>query len=142
MSVICGVNTSGYKGVMWHARTGRWNAVIKNEGRKYNLGTFADKETAARHYDAAAHYLLGAFAEPNFPERHTEIDARVRGLIEGTRNGTRRNQRSGMPGIYLHANGRYYAYYNADNRRYSLGGFASLEEAMAARERAMGGGSP
>ncbi len=37
-------NTSGYKGVSWHAN--RWTAQIKNNGKKIHLGCFVDIQDA------------------------------------------------------------------------------------------------
>lgn len=137
-----GRNTSGYKGIAWVPALGRWVATIKNARRKYNLGTFQTKVEAARHYDAAAHVLLGEFAEPNSPERHPDLEEKVRRLIEGTRTGTRRKQRSGVVGVYAHPNGRYYAYFDAGKHRHNLGGFPSVESAQEARNHAMKEASP
>jgi hypothetical protein len=44
-----------------------WAAEIVVNRRSIHLGYFADKEDAARAYDAAAHEHFGAFASPNFP---------------------------------------------------------------------------
>lgn len=61
-------NTSGFKGVSWFARTGKWRAYIGFENRQIHLGYFATPEEAARTYDAKAVELYGEFARPNFPE--------------------------------------------------------------------------
>lgn len=42
----------------------------------------------------------------------------------------------GYPGIYAHKNGRFYAYLFRNNKRHCLGGFPSLEAAIAARRAA------
>lgn len=60
-------NTSGFKGVGWFARTGRWRAYITYQGRQKHLGYFDIAEEAALAYDAAARELFGEFARPNFP---------------------------------------------------------------------------
>lgn len=39
-------NTSGYTGVIWHSRIGKWTARITFKGKTYNLGYFDDVEKA------------------------------------------------------------------------------------------------
>lgn len=59
---------SGFKGVM-AMKDGRWAARVKWQGKNWNLGAFAEKEPAARAYDAAALYVdprIGVHAL-NFP---------------------------------------------------------------------------
>jgi hypothetical protein len=58
---------SGMKGVSWSRHAKKWNAHIQANKVQYNLGLYADKEDAARAYDAAATKLFGEFARPNFP---------------------------------------------------------------------------
>lgn len=60
-------NTSGYKGVHWYKRDGKWRAQISAVGRHVHLGSFALSEDAARAYDAAAREMHGEFATLNFP---------------------------------------------------------------------------
>lgn len=55
-------NTSGYRGVSFHKGKGRWRASIKQDGRAIYLGSFSDKEDAARAYNEAALRLFGEFA--------------------------------------------------------------------------------
>lgn len=55
---------SQYKGVAYHAKTGKWRARIKQQA----LGLHATEEAAARAYDAAAREQFGEFARLNFPE--------------------------------------------------------------------------
>lgn len=58
--------SSRYKGVHWHARRQKWNAMIRG-GESRHLGLFTTEEEAALAYDAAARLLHGAFACLNFP---------------------------------------------------------------------------
>jgi len=57
-------NTSGHKGVSWNKYCKKWEAYIKKDGKKKNLGLFADIQDAARAYDAAAKIYFGEFAGP------------------------------------------------------------------------------
>jgi hypothetical protein len=59
-------NTSGFKGV--RAKRSKWAAEIRVEGKTLYLGTFVEKEAAARAYDQAATRHFGEFAGLNFPK--------------------------------------------------------------------------
>lgn len=63
---IYGNNSSGYKGVIWHAPTRRWRARIGVAGKKISLGLHPTREAAARAYDTAAIEYFGEFAALNF----------------------------------------------------------------------------
>ena len=56
-------STSGFKGVS--NCKGKWQAHIKLNGKKINLGTYVHKEVAARAYDKKAMELFGEFAVLN-----------------------------------------------------------------------------
>lgn len=60
-------NTSGYRGVTWCKRLGKWRAAIGVNYGKLSLGTHASITDAARAYDAKAIELFGDFARLNFP---------------------------------------------------------------------------
>lgn len=53
---------SGRKGVSWDPVNRKWRADIRIKGRRFNLGRFADIESAASAYAAAAERLHGEFA--------------------------------------------------------------------------------
>lgn len=55
-------NTSGFKGVHFEVRTGRWRADIASEGGSKCLGRFPDPEEAYAAYCDAAKELHGEFA--------------------------------------------------------------------------------
>lgn len=54
-------NTSGYKGVTWDARSGKWQAQIKFWQRHYVLGHFVNLEDAARARAEAERELFGDY---------------------------------------------------------------------------------
>lgn len=56
---------SGYKGVYWHVKTSKWQAVIRVNKLNYNLGFFINKEEAAEAYNLAAIKHFGEFAVLN-----------------------------------------------------------------------------
>lgn len=58
-------NTSGFKGVTFNRRVGRWVAQIHVNGKGIGLGYFAAKEDAARAYDTAAVKHFGVYACTN-----------------------------------------------------------------------------
>lgn len=58
-------SSSGYLGVQ--VERGRWRAAIGGQSNRRYLGTFGDRESAARVYDQAARELYGEFACLNFP---------------------------------------------------------------------------
>ena len=55
-------NTSGYKGVYWHAQTSKWQARIMINGRGKHLGLFDSAKEAHAAYCIAADRLYGEFA--------------------------------------------------------------------------------
>jgi len=55
-------NTSGYKGVSFHKKTGKWAATITAKGKHYWLGLFDTPELAYAAYCEAAIRLHGEFA--------------------------------------------------------------------------------
>jgi hypothetical protein len=60
---------SGFKGVTWHKRQGRWMAQIGINYTVRFLGYFDDPAAAARAYDVAARIHFGEFARLNFPTK-------------------------------------------------------------------------
>jgi hypothetical protein len=64
-----GQTTSRYRGVSQDARTNKWIAKIKVNGRQVYLGTFSHEIDAAKTYDTAARKYHGEFAVLNFPDR-------------------------------------------------------------------------
>lgn len=61
-------NTSGYCGVTFYARTGKWRAQIRCDGTTVHLGYFTTAEEAAVAYDRKARQVFGEFAHQNFSD--------------------------------------------------------------------------
>src|SRR6185369_1147212 len=57
---------SGFKGVYPQFGTNTWQAKITVAGKVLCLGTFKEKEDAAKCYDLAAREHFGEFARTNF----------------------------------------------------------------------------
>lgn len=60
-------NTSGFKGVHYRRQRSCWSATIVIDRRQIHLGSFVEKEAAARAYDEGARLHFGEFARLNFP---------------------------------------------------------------------------
>lgn len=58
-------NTSGWKGVCWHKRRGKWVAHIRVGGKQVYLGGYDAPEEAADAYDRAAISHFGDYARTN-----------------------------------------------------------------------------
>ncbi len=54
-------NTSGFKGVGWHAHSRSWHARIVADGAKISLGYWPTREAAAQAYAEASRRLHGEF---------------------------------------------------------------------------------
>lgn len=59
------VTSSKYKGVCWHKRQKKFNASIRVDGKRYNLGSFTSDKDAAIRYNEAARIYHGEFAKLN-----------------------------------------------------------------------------
>lgn len=68
---------SGYKGLGFHAKTGKWQAQIGVGGRVIYIGLFDRPEDAARAYDAEARRRFGDYARLNFPVSDAETAAGI-----------------------------------------------------------------
>lgn len=72
-------NTSGYKGVCWHKKAGKWRAQIKFKGKQYHLGLYEDIELAAEARKEAEKRLFGNFLEwyaQEYPEQWERLNKR------------------------------------------------------------------
>jgi hypothetical protein len=58
-------NKSGYKGVTWHKKAGKWVAGITVDNKRVYLGLHSDPRDAARAYNEAAKVHFGEFAKLN-----------------------------------------------------------------------------
>ncbi|MCW8158993.1 HNH endonuclease [Stutzerimonas stutzeri] len=55
-------NESGYRGVRFVPKTGRWAARIYENGKEIRIGTFASPELASEAYQKKAREIFGEFA--------------------------------------------------------------------------------
>lgn len=68
---ISSKNTSGYRGVRFHAPTNTWHAYVRVNGKTISLRYHATPEKAARAYDTAARQY-GMLDRLNFPDEGEE----------------------------------------------------------------------
>jgi hypothetical protein len=69
-------NKSGFRGVNFHAATGKWIARIQENGKRIKLGEFATKEEAGAAYKIEADKRRGEFAVVKIAEVPTPEAAR------------------------------------------------------------------
>jgi hypothetical protein len=62
-------NKSGFKGVWYWRKVGKYQAYITKRKSRKHLGLFESAIEAAKAYDEAAKELFGEFAKTNFPMR-------------------------------------------------------------------------
>lgn len=121
-------STSGFTGISWHRKTGKWRAQVMFKGKGYHLGLYSDisDAVAARK---AANLRFG------FSENHGQVN-QCKVLSE--RSGRlRKDSLSGHPGVYRSkAGGRWRARIGIEKKVLSLGTFETKEEAIAARKAA------
>lgn len=55
-------NTSGFRGVSWHAARQKWRARITINGKEKHLGLFASKEDAAKRFNKESKKHFGEYA--------------------------------------------------------------------------------
>ena len=67
-------NTSGFIGVSWAAKLGKWVSYITVDRHRIHLGYFADKLQAAQAYDLAALKHFGEFAHLNLYSNYSPKD--------------------------------------------------------------------
>ena len=66
------IGVSGFKGVTWNKKEGKWNAFIKDK-KTFWIGSFENKRYAAIAYDIYAKKMHGDFAHTNISD-HRPIE--------------------------------------------------------------------
>ena len=58
-------STSRFTGVSWHSTAGKWQAVVRKDGKNHYAGTYNMETLAARAYNRLAAELFGEFFRHN-----------------------------------------------------------------------------
>lgn len=65
--ILIRTNTSGFRGVRFRKKRGKWCAEIRENGKVKHIGSFDDPLNAAKAYDSKAKEIFGENALLNFP---------------------------------------------------------------------------
>ena len=76
------LTTSEFRGVHFHAGSGKWRSQITKNGTTYNLGAFDDEEDASGAYEAAADADEVAISTSGTDRRRCRADLKERKLEE------------------------------------------------------------
>jgi hypothetical protein len=126
---VLSTNTSGYKGVSWHAALKKWRAQIQVDGKKIMLGVYETPEAAHQAYCIKAAELHGQFANREILD--------VAEQLSGVSAFTPRGNKTGLKGVtYFPSEGIWRARIMRNGKRIELGTFRSPEEAHNAYCRA------
>lgn len=121
-------NTSGFTGVSWHSRDGKWWAQIRVQGKGYDLGKYLDKGDAIAARKAAN--LRFGFSENHGKPSQCKVSSAGLGRLP-------KDNKSGYLGVHLNKRtGRWAANLYVDGRQRFLGYYDTREEAAAARRSA------
>lgn len=125
---------SGYKGVNFHKRVGKWAARLRPAGGSIDLGYYSTETEAAIAYDVEARKLWGLDCHLNFPDMEF-AEPPARAVKSYT---YQKPPRSGkLKGATLDKRiGRWFARLNADGRTKHLGMYATEQEAARAYDQA------
>lgn len=86
-------NTSGYKGVSYDKKAGKWRSSITKDGKQYHLGFYEKKRDAAKAFNVKAIELYGEFSVLNevdhedFVIKERTYHSKYRGVTYSKRRG-------------------------------------------------------
>jgi hypothetical protein len=137
-------DTSAFRGVTFHIRTGRYEAHIWHKKKQLYLGGYDSPALAGVAYDIATIHFKGSDAETNFHINHYPVAQLQQYATEELLSGLRRHskgtaqQSSSFRGVTRHAKGRWEARIgNSAGRRYTYLGLHTTEfEAAQSYDRA------
>lgn len=127
-------NTSGYKGVFFYKKSGKWAARIRCNKKRYFGGEYVTPEEAARAYDMLAIALHKDFAYTNFPKNEYYRDD-VQGFYEKVLVSYSRPKTSKYRGVSLTTDGAYVANICHNHVRVRIGVYDTQEDAARAYDR-------
>lgn len=130
-------NTSGFKGVSFYKKTGKYIACIEANGKGFNLGYYKTKEDAAFAYDIAAEIIFEDFSNPNFPNQLPPPKIKERVVYALSENRLHSNNTSGLRGVsFLAKINKFVAKIASNGKSYHIGSFQTKEEAARAYDEA------
>lgn len=128
-------SASGYKGVHWNSKTGKWVARIGRRVKGEYLGYWDNPEDAAKDYDMKMIEIYGEFAATNFPKEQYLLPDGTYMKYERKRKAGYKNNTSGIVGVKQAKNGRWIACYRFHSHTYHVGRFDTPEEAKVALDK-------
>ena len=129
---------SGFEGVHFHKRSGKWGASITIARKQVHVGSYSTEEDAARAYDAALMTVEGSKpASRNFSgapvPTPAEIDA-TRAMLAA--KAAAKGGSSKFKGVYLHKpSGKWVARITIAGKQVHLGSYSIEEDAARAYEK-------
>jgi hypothetical protein len=125
---------SGLRGVCWSSKMNRWRAYINFQGKRHDLGVFETVDQAVATREAAFKHYYGEFAL---------VDSKIVSAFEPNEKLRRllRRSNSTTGHKYIHwykSRGNYMVSYRKDGRGHFIGYFKTLEDAIIARNEALG----
>lgn len=118
---------TGLLGVSIDPRPGRrYYARITSKGKNYNLGTYATAEEAHQVYLSAKKHL----------HEFGNLDGNPALVATAYQKMPRRQNKTGVAGVWPRYNGRFQAKIRVDGKTIHLGTFRTVEEASAAYQEA------
>lgn len=119
--------TSRYRGVSWHKGSGKWQAQLtERDGKKVNIGRFANEREAAAAYDAKC-------IELSRPPIHGTSLAEQTAAITLVESKKRVARTSRYRGVYWHkALSKWRASIRSGGRHVNMGYFSNERDAAAA----------
>ena len=129
--------STGYKGVWLRSDSGKYRAMVRTDGKRYNCGNYDNLEDAIEAYDKMALYLFGDFACTNL-ERNNYSDAEIEAMSKYVESLERPPPKSSYVGVSYHkSTGKWRADTHANNKHISLGLYDNEIDAAKAYDRKM-----
>lgn len=128
-------SASGYKGVHWNDKSGKWVARVGRKTKGVYLGYWDKPEDAAKDYDMMMLEIYGEFAATNFPKETYLLPDGSYMKYERKRKALYKNNTSGIVGVKKAKNGRWIAAYRYHKHTYNVGRFDTPEEAKEALDK-------
>ena len=125
-------NTSGFKGVSFNRKSGKWTAQVGIDGKNIYLGRFSSMEEAAETYDSIVKDLYGDFAWLNSEHTSPKIEESWI-AVSIQKPPFRARNKPGFKGVYYRkSRKKWRAELRVNKKQIHLGLFNTAEEAALA----------